>query len=247
MYLTYALLTHGVSLVTRSERESPRGGPDILVTGRPRLWIEAKTAMPGTGEDRVREPELNKVFEVPDAGIKLRLIAAVEEKLAQGIRWRDSGLISTSDSFVIAINGGHIPLGRKELDLPRIVRVLFPFGWPVAHLDATNKIVGETWSHLPAERKRSGKEVPTTLFEEDRSSLISAVIYSGSNVFNHPGPPYRAGDEFVIVHNPKAANPIKADHLPYMQEWWAEDGKIRGRKAAAEARQRQKTGSWDHT
>lgn len=49
------------------------------------------------------------------------------------------------------------------------------------------------------------------LFEDEESSIISAVIASNENIINSPKEKEEMGSNFIIALNPKAMNPLPKD------------------------------------
>ena len=227
MYVAGCLLQAGVALVPRSRRSRRNAGPDLQVE-TPTVWIEAVAATSGTGADAVVEAASGIAHDVPDDGVKLRILSAIADKVSKFEQYVDEGIVSPTDPCVIAVNTGAVPWGRKEREVPRIVRCLFPFGHEVIEISRTSgQVVGRRHEHRPDVIKQSGATVPTTGFETPGWSKISAVIHSPVDVFNGPK---RIGSDFVIVHNPHAQNPLPLGFLKLGTEYWVEGESIRGRR-----------------
>ena len=218
LYLAFSLTEHRVDLEENSRTE----GPDLRLKHDP-VWIEAVTASAGIGEDAVRRPVPGSVYSVPDAQIKLRLSSAIAAKAAKFIGYRSAGVVGQSDMLVIAVNASDVPNARTDMPLPRIVRVLFPFGNPVAHLNGESfEVVRTSYSFEGAIEKRSGSRVDTAMFSDSAYSHVSAVLYSDADPINRPALP---GTEFVLVHNPLATSPLPKRLLPAGLEYW-KDGDV---------------------
>jgi len=220
MYLASALTRAGSPLAPRAGRDS--SGPDFRTAGDG-IWIEATIATAGDGADAV--PELVRggvASAVPDAEIKLRLRAALLEKLRRHQRYVENGVVQNSEPYVVAINGAGIRGIVPEHQIPRVVRVLFPVGDQVVRL-AGPRADGIEVTYLDHIKKRSGASVSTDVFLSPEYSGISAVIYGCCDVLNHPPTP-SAG--LLIVHNPLAENPIAEGRFLLGSEYTWKDNQI---------------------
>jgi hypothetical protein len=221
LYLAHALLSNGITLLSRQHRPLAKKGPDLLATveGK-KIWIEAVTASAGTGPDAVPERVLGVAAEVPDNQIKLRIQSALSSKLNKYRHYRSQGWISESEGYVVAVNAGRVPKARLERTVPRIVACVFPIGVEVVHLNIeTGKFSDLTYQYQGSVEKVTGVEVPTDSFLDTECSGITAVLYSNSDAFNRP---LQIGHDFIMVHNPLASIPFPRSVLRAGLEYHAE-------------------------
>jgi len=232
LYLAFALYANGVHLVPRSHRHPAKSGPDLLIR-EPRIWIEAVAPGPGQGADRV--PDLMDkpgVHAVPDEQLQLRLRSAIEEKHERLPAYERKKWVRPDEPAIVAVGDAGLGLLFGEREVPRIVRVAFPIGWPQLHLDpATGQVVGRSHQYSPAIRKRSGEEVSTDLFVTPAYRRISALLYSPTDALNRPTHP---GADLILVLNPHATAPITPGWFHFMQEYRAEGDKVHHRQAGSE-------------
>lgn len=223
IYLASALLTNGTELVPRSERRGGDAGPDLLC--RDDMAIEAVLATAGQGPDAVVKEQLNCASSVPDIGIRLRLLNAVDVKCRKLERYCETGLHPATAPFVVAINGSRVPYANIELDVPRIVRALFPIGHLQVHIDTeTFELKGTSYAHENSVTKLSGNGVRTDGFLVPGSlSGLSAVLYSCADMLNRPR---KIGNDFIVVHNPHAHVPIALGVLPAHSEYIFENNAV---------------------
>ena len=121
----------------------------------------------------------------------------------------------------MAVSGGRLPFRFNEGPVPSIVRALLGIGSPILEINRrVRQIVGRSVEHRDFVRKKSGSLVDTDPFLRETSAHISAVLYSSADCVNHPK---RAGDDFILVHNPKAAVPIGYRWLPVGNEYWIDE------------------------
>jgi hypothetical protein len=195
-------------------------GPDFLleVEGS-RIWIEVICPGPqGIPKDYLdRTP--GTVASVPHEQILLRWTSAINDKHQQLKRYLQKGTVSSSDVFVIAINGRRLSdfpstgfVGISQL--PYAVEAVFAIGPLAIQIDReTLKAIKTEHQHRPLIAKPSGAKVPATVFLDPAYSGISA-IWAG--VLNEG---YDRGRS-AVVHNPRAAVPLTIK-LPAQEEFSA--------------------------
>jgi len=226
MYLAAALM-RAARLVPRCEWTIRGRGPDLQMA-QPKTWIEAVAPGPGTGPDAVTDGPPGVARDVPDDAIKLRLLTAISEKVEKVEKYVRDGTINAFEPCVIAVNTGLAERTRGDLDVPRIVRCLLPFGHEVIEIDRNDgRVVGRWHDYRPAVAKLSGATVATTGFETPAWPRIGAVVHSSVDAFNGP---QVIGSDFVIVHNPRAENPLPHGVLRLGTEYWVEKQSIRGHR-----------------
>jgi len=223
LYVAYTIRSRGLALVPRENRRVRVKGPDLLL-GDEVTWVEAVLPTGGAGPDAIKELEPGTSGWVPHDALKLRLLSAIREKLGKYERYRATHVLTPTDRYVVAVGGCAISSAKREQTIPRIVSSVLPFGAEQVHLDATTlQVIGHSFLHQPSVRKESGAQVSTTLFQDPSSAPISAVMYAWADEINRPDFP---GSEFVIVHNPLAANPLPLGFFPFGTEYWFRDGKL---------------------
>lgn len=224
MYLTAVLLDQKLPVILTEKRRHRAGkGPDIQV-GSVEAWFEAMAATAGEGPDAVPGYSFEDFAPVPDEAFKLRLTAAIQEKLRKYQHYLGKGLVNPSEPFVIAVNGGAVPHVYQESFPPRIVCALFPFGHEVIRFDLRTNTFGDSYfTYQGAVTKKSGVAIPTTFFEQEESRGISAVVYSTAEAFNCRAVP---GADLTLVHNPLATSPLPRGFLAIGQEWWRDGERL---------------------
>ncbi len=220
IYLAAALLRLGLPITREADRRHPKNhGPDIQV-GNVQAWIEAKAVEQGNGPDPVPDWCFGEGREVPDDEIKLRLSDALAVKLEAYRKWLEKGVVLDSQPFVIAVNAGLLPYVHAESTIPRIITVLFPFGFEAVPFDLSANKAGDRFFTYSAHiQKKSGAKVCTSYFDQEETKGISGVLYSAANAVNRPDVP---GREFIFVHNPKASSPLPRGFVPIGRECWVE-------------------------
>jgi hypothetical protein len=223
MYLAAVLLDLDMPLVPRELRKHKGdAGPDIQVGAN--VWIEAIAVEEGNGPDAVPHFAEFEAYEVPDDQMKLRLISGLSEKRNKFERYLKNGLINTGDTCIIAVNTGLVGPLFSERFPHRAARALLGIGAEVLHIDVASKeIVGRSLSEQSAIRKVSGNEVGQSMFLDGSCPIVSACIQSEAHWGFFP---HRIGSDFVTVHNPSAATPLRRRFVARGTEYWVDDGQL---------------------
>lgn len=210
MDLTVALIEKGHRVIC------PKPGPDVCIESEQKVWVEAIAPKAGEGPDKVPSMKSGEVQTLPSDQIILRYTSAIAEKFERYQSYVSSGIISNNEPYVIAINGCQIPKARLDDNLPRIVRSVFPIGDEYLTIDRqTGSVKGSGFIFRPSIKKISGSDIPTDLFLREEFAQISAIIFSCSDCCNRP----TKGNDWVVVHNPLAINPICAGLFPCFNEY----------------------------
>lgn len=219
MYLTCSLIAKGFSITSADK------GPDILISKEGVvIWIEAVAPKAGTGNDAVTELQPQTIRDVPDDQIKLRYRSAIEEKY--NIKYKKyllDKIVKPNDCYIIAINGSAIPSARREIEIPRIIRSVLPFGNETLRINVEeSEVLDRYYQYQDQVSKVSGSSVSTDIFLNHQYDGISAVLYScvGVDSLNSP---QELGDDFVLLHNPLAKNKLERGLIKLGREYWVEN------------------------
>jgi hypothetical protein len=224
MYLTCALLRQGKQVLLQPNPKKGRRGPDVKVQESDQIiWLEATAVTHGTGANAVPRYECGPgkpivAYDVPDEEMVLRYTSALKTKFEKYEGYDDT-ILAASDMCMIAISAGELDHRYTEMLYPRILHALFPIGNYAVTINTTTM---ETTQERHQYRDRIRK-IPTTFFATDAHAKISAVLFSYSDICN---PPVVLGNDFVVVHNPFAINPLPRGWLKLGREFWVEDNQI---------------------
>lgn len=211
MYVAVALMERGIQPL-----KTDRCGPEfyVVIDGH-RYWVEAICPGPGTGEDRVPEPDYGSVVatRTPVEKIILRYTAAFVEKQRRYATARAKGLIAPEDGYLLAMNSRRIPRAPFGGPLPYFIQAFLPIGPLAVELDRkTGEVVDSGYQYRDHLRKENSAPVSTTAFASARAAFCSAVIHSSVDCTHHYAP---LGNDFNVLHNPYAALPLRTDALPW--------------------------------
>ena len=223
MYLAVTLLDLGFKL--RPRLELGKKGPDICISlAETNIWIEAIAC--GTSPDDCAESENG--FDSIDESVILRYTSAIAEKFRQYGEYQDTGILSSSEPYLIAINGSRIPFSIPDDDssnmIPNIIKAVVPFGDYTMILDHDGKQIVKTgYSYRDEIVKPSGKKVSTKFFPEPKYAGISAILFSNIDISCLPD---NYGDDFLFFRNPMAINSLPAGWLKAGVEYRLEGNKF---------------------
>jgi type I restriction enzyme S subunit len=219
MYLTCALLQDGSE---RGYRVScPKPGPDNLIEHEgKRIWIEAVTVTDGElGNPNSIDPG-EPHSSVMDQRIILRYRTAIDEKRRRYQDYRAKDIVGIADPYIVAVNGfGLSGMFKWDAEMPRILKAVFPMGTLEFVFERnTRKAVRLQHQYRPNIYKASGAAVSTELFISDEYCTVSGVIrsFANANMATHP-----LGVDFVMVHNPRAMNPMPQKLIKAEREYYA--------------------------
>jgi hypothetical protein len=208
----------------------PKPGPDFAIplTGQT-MYVEA--IAPSSTDALVANYEAARGFGTvgPDAEIILRYTGAIAEKVQKLKGYRRNGTVGVHDPYVIALSGANIPQSSMEAwPFPRVLKPLFAIGEPYLSVPVDGS--GETTDgvHRVEQRETAkGSPVSCRIFLEDGDREVSAIIFAAWDIKNRPETRQRPpGNDFLVVHNPYAENPLKLGTIPRGREWAVKDGNL---------------------
>ena len=204
-------------------------GPDIKIPYQNNnVWVEAIAVEKGDAQDKVPDIKYGKAMDVPEKEMLLRLTAGLKEKHQKYLKYLKGSLIGPNDPFVIAIDRS--PLEHPDAQIPLILKCLFAIGHQVLFLKREKpqpETEGSMWSAREKINKVSGSEVEMLMFTDASYEGISAVIYCPWNILNSTRDPQKMGDNFVIVHNPFAKNPLPDKFFKFGETWKQEGQQLK--------------------
>ena len=214
------LLDQGLSV---SRCSATQGGPDFRVEHSEQvIWIEATAPTRGSGPDALTDwrswfstseqaPETLQ-YRVPEAeAFLLRYPGALRNKQMSLAKYRENGIISPSDAYVIAINVSNLgPIGLREgSEFGMLLRSLLPIGSRFVTFNIDTGEPASSGRHFQDSLIKKTGEFPKPFLGSDYTH-VSAVI--GSSI--KPTISYRRDRLSAAVHNPRAINAIPIGVLP---------------------------------
>jgi hypothetical protein len=209
MYLGIGLMNLGFQIQTTKE------GPDfrIRINSKQNIWIEA--IAPGSGDPNRTDslPPLHEgVQTLPEDQFLLRLTHALLKKKDQFVDCLNKKIVNKNDFKIIAISSCDLDEYGEltNFPVPAPLKVLAGVG---------NLALTKNSSYLSTRIpivKGSGNKVDTQLFARDDFKLISAVLYSNSNVLNCLENPETS---FMLFLNPNAEIEFPKESFQKCEIW----------------------------
>ena len=200
---------------------SQEGWPDFRCEKQGRvMWVEATCI--AEGDDQSLAPIADwrcSSGYVPHDNILIRWTNSIRTKIEQANTCRSAGVVSSGESYIIAINGGAIAVGNYGFgssQLPYAVEATLGIG-SLQFVYDRETLVFKMAEHKPRThvRKHNGADVPTTVFYDPKNAAISAVVGCGSFWTE------QASLELLVAHNPYAKCPVPLGHLGCDNREWA--------------------------
>ena len=205
MDLTCTLLELGYNV------SCPKPGPDMKIEGN--IWIEAICPTGGhkNSPDKVPEIVTGLAQSVKYEPIALRFTSAIIEKYQKYIGYINGGVIREFEPYVIAINGNQIPNARLDFPMPRIARAVLSIGSEyITCSRESGEAISSGYNYQESISKSNGAEISIGIFLDKKYEGISAILYSCVDVCNRSE---RLGQDFILIHNPLAKNPISEGYF----------------------------------
>lgn len=210
MYLTVGLLNIGANVTTFHNDQ----GPDARVLSEnTTIWIEAVAPQPGNNSDAV--PEQGEDGDLPIRELVLRLAQGISSKRSILAKYISTGPITNSDCCIIAISAADLNGFGVLLDYRCPAMLTLLAGAGSLAIPLTNP--GTSYFRKESTvLKNSSTEIPIALFDSADYNLISAVLYSSTDIVNSPQDPEST---FELFLNPTSAKPLPNSFLEKMTNW----------------------------
>lgn len=148
---------------------------------------------------------------VPQDKIVLRCTSAISAKFpTQYQRHVHMGVVGSEDCYIVAVNHAETYHYAEVGEPPYILRAVLGLGSHFVTIDRdTGELTGQGVQYRGSIPKATGASVETRLFLSSASAPVSAIIGSVTNIGTplHLGQ-HRMGQDFRLVHNPFATNPL---------------------------------------
>lgn len=190
-------------------------GPDFFIPCKNnKIWIEAVAPKIGDKSDKVPEFKF-EASDLPKDKCLLRLSQKLNDKRDIFEKHILRETIGIKDICVIALSSCNLNQFGTLLDFPQPAPLSVLAGAGVLCLSKKpqNCYTVKTKSIY----KNSGAQVDMCLFDEEKFSIISAVLYSSVDPLNAPNDPEST---FQIFLNPNAKNPLPAEYKMNIETWY---------------------------
>lgn len=202
MYLGVGLINIGLDIETSNIDK----GPDFRVNfDNEKMNIEAVAPKMGNGIDKLHPMKLG-VHSINNEKEKylLRLSSAIKEKKDKFEKYLNDNTIGENDINIIALSSCALDQYGSLMDYPVSAPVTILCDVHNQFINLETKQVGYT--QKSGISKSSGNIVDTNIFNTKGYEIISAVIYSNTDLLNSPDNPEST---FVLIINSNAKNMIE--------------------------------------
>ena len=222
MTLSVGLLNIGIEI----QKKIKEDGPDILISNpieiSPKIYIEAIAPKEGETEDKLPEMKSNGVYDLPRDKFLLRLSSAFVEKYNKYNKYINNNIICKSDIYIIAISS--CDLSEYGSLMNSTSKVFLKFLGGVGDLILSPS--GSFFEDRPQIKKICNSPVEMNYFLKKKYNGISAILYSNVKPLNCSDKPE---EEFFIVKNPIAKNPIPNTLFKGIENWSFDEKRKRWR------------------
>jgi hypothetical protein len=206
-----------------------KGGPDVLITSTPRVWIEAVAPHSTDFLNHNEEQARRSVARSPEAEVVLRYTQALKEKWDVYQRYVGSGVVHPEDAFVVAVSGANLHCPTSGAGPHWMAKPLYGLGDLVFQIEVgTGRDLGSYWNSIHERHTSLGAPVDSNLFLSPKRGGLSAVLYAAHHVQNWPELNGReAGSDFRLFHNPFATTRLPVGYFQRGEDWGVADGFFR--------------------
>lgn len=216
MYFVDSLLNNNFSLEYRG-----RKGLDIWIKNI-NGWGEFVCSH--NNDEMEKKNVLGKVRTVDEDECILRIIKVINDKRKKILNDLKNDVLNENDHIILFISTAQLidpyPMNIKG-EICSYVRSVFPIGKVVMNYNLITK-KSEIARNYEKFINVDGKMISHDLFLQEDYSIISAVVFSYQSIFQqyfNSEIPFKSGDDFIVVHNPLARNPIPIGLLNCWQEY----------------------------
>ncbi len=192
------------------------------------IWIED---IKGWGEfvaatDDVTEKKrsLEEIFSPNEDYHLSRLTSVIHTKISKAKRDIKKGLLKENEPIILFVSSGYLRdpfLRTPNGTVSTYLRTEFPIGETVVYVDPFAK-TSEMRRNYKLGISKKGISISNDFFLKEENAHISAIVFSYQTILQHyfcPDVKFESGDDFVIIHNPLAKNPIPAGLLRCHHEY----------------------------
>ena len=178
-------------------------------------------------EKMEKENVIGKVRSVNNDETLLRITSILKDKSSKIKEDVKKGRIKENEPIILFLSTRLLidpyPM-NPEGDICSFVRALFPLSEPLFTVNINTK-ESQMGRKYQLGISKNGTIINNDFFLSKENELISAVVFSYSSIFhdfNNPTSSFKNGDDFIVVHNPLAKNPIPHRLLKCYEEYVCE-------------------------
>jgi hypothetical protein len=223
-----AVVLKGLGLPVCMKRRKA-GGPDVLITSKPKVWIEA--VAPRSTADLDRNDGLARRSSAPssEAEVILRYTQSLQAKWKAYLGYRRSRLVQAEEAYVVAVSGASLRCPTRGGGPHWMAKPLYGIGDLVFQTEvSTGRDLGSYRTSVPLRQKAAGALVDADLFLSGKRRGVCAILYTADDVLNWPElHGHVAGSDFRLFHNPFATVPLPVGFIRQGREWGVDGENLR--------------------
>ena len=157
----------------------------------------------------------------------LRITTVLKAKSNKILEDVDKGRVKDNQPVILFLSTGQLidwlPMNPKG-DICSFIRAILPISEPTLMINMVTKASRLCRKYQFGIPKKN-VVVENDFFLEKQNELISAVVFSYCSIYNrfdNPSSSFKDGDDFIVVHNPLAKNPIPHRLLKCREEYVCE-------------------------
>lgn len=176
-------------------------GPDfeILYNGNKKCFIEAIAPKLGDTDDKLPPMIINGVSSLPEKEFLLRITSAISTKLKKYQEYINKEYVSKDDCLIIALSACNLSQYGSLMDFPVSAPLKVLQGYGDLYINISTGEEGIVKRNQIV--KGTGAEVSANLFDLEEMKIISAILYSNTDLLNSPDEPEKT---FLLIRNPNA-------------------------------------------
>ena len=216
LYFIEALLNNNMKL-----KHKGNDGLDIWIEDI-KGWGEFVAATDASAVEKSRN--LEEFFSPSEDYHLSRLTNVIVTKIGKAKRDIKKGLLKENEPIILFVSSGglwdHFLLTPKGV-ISSYLRTVFPLGEPVLYVNPMTK-TSEMRRDYKLGISKESISISNDFFLKEENAHISAIVFSYQTILQHyfcPDVKFESGDDFVIIHNPLAKNPIPAGILKCHHEY----------------------------
>ena len=215
LYIIEALLNNNMKLVHKGNV-----GLDIWIENI-KGWGEFVAA---TDIEEEKERDLEKGHFSDENYHLLRLTSVINTKIDKIRADIKKGLVKEQDPIILFVSSGMLRdpfLLTPEGCVSTYLRTVFPLGEAILHVSPKEK-TSELRRDFKLGLSKKGKNIANDFFLKEENAHISAIVFSYCTILQDyffPKERFKSGDDFVVIHNPLAKNPISVGLLKSHHEY----------------------------
>ena len=217
MYFIESLIKKNIQIEHKSN-----AGPDIWIKDI-KGWGEFVAA---TDSQEYLKTQEDTILSSHEEYLLTRLTSVLNKKSTHNVsKWINKKTTESNEPIILFISSAWLKnpfLLTPEGSINTYLRAVFPISEAIVFINPITKKAFIDRKYKSCIKKANEKMIENDFFLRKENKFISAIVFSNQTIFHQfffPKSRFKSGDDFVIVHNPMAKNPIPTGLLPGCHEY----------------------------